>query len=75
VKTVIAVAVAVLVIAPASFAVGSARDPRVPALQRRVGALEFKVSQMCRAATYASTFGGREPEFESYISSLRASCG
>lgn len=62
-------------IAPAWFAVGAARDPRVPALQRRVAALEFRISRMWRATNYAASYGDKESEFESYISSLRSSCG
>jgi hypothetical protein len=39
-KTILAVVITALVIAPAGVAVGMAKDPRVPALQRRVAALE-----------------------------------
>jgi hypothetical protein len=39
-KTVFAVAVTVLVVAPGAFSIGVAKDPRVPALQRRVSTLE-----------------------------------
>jgi hypothetical protein len=40
VKTTVTAAVTALLIAPAGIAVGVAKDPRVPALQRRVSALE-----------------------------------
>lgn len=39
-RTVLAVALTALVIAPAGIAVGVAKDPRVPGLQHRVAALE-----------------------------------
>lgn len=42
-KTLLAVLATVLIIAPAGYAIGTAKDPRVPALQRRVTALESRV--------------------------------
>jgi hypothetical protein len=53
-KTLIAVAIAVLVVAPAGLAVGVAKDPRVPALQRRVAALERSMANHVEAD--AATF-------------------
>jgi hypothetical protein len=45
-KTVFAVAAIVLIIAPSAFAVGQAKDRRVPALQRRISALESTVNNL-----------------------------
>jgi hypothetical protein len=45
-KTVFAVAVTVLVVAPGAFSIGVAKDPRVPALQRRVSVLEAKYKSL-----------------------------
>jgi hypothetical protein len=40
VKAALAALLTAAVVAPAGFAVGTAHDPRVPALQRRIAALE-----------------------------------
>ena len=42
-KTLLAIGLAAAVLAPASYAVGQARDPRVPGLQRKVAALQGRV--------------------------------
>jgi hypothetical protein len=46
VKTVIAVAITVLIMAGGAFAAGSALDPRVPGLQRQVRALQSHVNTL-----------------------------
>ena len=43
-KALVAALVTAAMVAPVSFAVGTAHDPRVPALQRRVTSLETRVS-------------------------------
>ena len=42
-KIVVALAVLTVVLAPAAYAVGQARDPRVPALERRVATMQAQV--------------------------------
>jgi hypothetical protein len=43
VKIVVALALLTIVLAPAAYAVGQARDPRVPALERRVATMQAQV--------------------------------
>jgi hypothetical protein len=58
-KTLFAVAVTVLVVAPGAFSIGVAKDPRVPALQRRVSALEanYKSLRLSDNSTIYRIFG------------------
>jgi hypothetical protein len=58
-KTLFAVAATVLVVAPGAFSLGVAKDPRVPALQRRVSALEanYKSLRLSDNSTIYRIFG------------------
>jgi hypothetical protein len=59
-KTALVVAAAVLVIAPTGYAVGVAHDPRVPALQRQVRALQTEYAALKQSAdTFASDYVGQ----------------
>lgn len=42
-KTVVALAVLTAVLTPAAYAVGQGRDPRVPALERRVATMQAQI--------------------------------
>jgi len=54
-RTVLALAALAAVLAPASYAVGQARDPRIPGLQRKVAALQNQVAALRDDATAFST--------------------
>ena len=45
-RTVLALAVLAAVLTPAAYAVGQARDPRVPGLQRKVETLQRQVASL-----------------------------
>lgn len=54
-KTVLALAAAIAVLAPSAYAVGQARDPRVPKLQRQLATLQTQVVALRTDAADFST--------------------
>lgn len=59
-KALVAVAAAILVTAPAGFAVGASHDPRVPALQRQVRALQTEYAALKQSAdSFQSDYVGQ----------------
>jgi hypothetical protein len=60
-KTVLALAAAVAVLAPSAYAVGQARDPRVPKLQRQVATLQTQVAALrTDAADFSTNYVGQD---------------
>jgi hypothetical protein len=56
-RTVLALAALAAVLTPAAYAVGQARDPRVPGLQRKVVALQRQVAALRDdAATFSTDY-------------------
>ena len=59
-RTVLALAVLAAVLTPAAYAVGQARDPRVPGLQRKVDALQKQVTALRDdAAAFSTNYVGQ----------------
>src|SRR5262249_16253710 len=54
-RTVLALGALAAVLTPAAYAVGQARDPRVPQLQRKVAALQTEGAALHAAADQCST--------------------
>ena len=60
-KTVLALAALAAVLTPAAYAVGQARDPRVPGLQRKVEALQGQVTALREdAAAFSTDYVGQD---------------
>ena len=60
-KTVLALAALAAVLTPAAYAVGQARDPRVPGLQRKVEALQSQVATLRNdAAAFSTNYVGQD---------------
>jgi hypothetical protein len=55
VKIVVALAVLTAVLTPAAYAVGQARDPRVPGLQRRVATMQSQIRALREQAAMFET--------------------
>jgi hypothetical protein len=60
-RTVLALAALAAVLTPAAYAVGQARDPRVPGLQRKVEALQTQVTALREdAAAFSTDYVGQD---------------
>ena len=54
-KTVFALAALAAILAPTAYSIGQARDPRVPALARRVATLQRQISELRVEAAQVQT--------------------
>jgi hypothetical protein len=63
-KSLLAVAIAILVTAPAGFAIGQARDPRVAGLQQRLSNAEECIGELLHGNDQMALFGGKPPRLD-----------
>jgi hypothetical protein len=63
-KILLAVGLAILLTAPAGFAIGQARDPRVPGLQTRLSNAEECIGELLHGYDQMALFGGKPPRLD-----------